>query len=68
MLIEVKLVDGLLKFKQRRVYVRQNKLRLLVLKEKNYNPIVNNKVVSRRYYWSCINEDKTHFVKSCGKC
>ena len=36
---EVKLVDGLLKYKQSRVYVPQGKLRLLVLKEEHDSPI-----------------------------
>ena len=39
---EVKLVDGLLKYKQSRVYVLQGKLRLLVLKEKYDSFIVSH--------------------------
>ena len=57
MLKEVKLVDGLLKYKQSRVYVPQGKLKLLVLKEVHDSPIVGHRgekttiaVVSKQYY------------------
>ena len=40
---EVKLVDGLLKYKQSRVYVPQGKLGLLVLKEEYDSPIAGHR-------------------------
>jgi hypothetical protein len=40
---EVKLVDGLLKYKQRWVYVPQRKLRLFIFKEKYDSPIAGHK-------------------------
>ena len=36
---EIKLVDGLLKYKQSRMYMLQHKLRLLAFKEKYHSPI-----------------------------
>jgi hypothetical protein len=39
----IKLVDGLLKYKQSWVYVFQRKLRLLYLKEKHNSPIASHK-------------------------
>ena len=72
---EVKLVDGLLKYKQSRVYVPQGKLRLLVLKEEHDSPIAGHRgekttiaAVSKRYYWPCMKEEIAHFVKTCVKC
>jgi hypothetical protein len=72
---EIKLVNGLLKYKQSRVYVPQGKLRLLVLKEEHDSPIAGHRgekatiaTVSRRYYWPGMKEDITHFVKTCVKC
>ena len=72
---EVKLVDGLLKYKQSWVYVPQGKLGLLVLKEEHDNPIVGHRgekttiaVVSKRYYWPPMKEELAHFVKTCVKC
>lgn len=54
---EIKLVDGLFKFKQSWVCVPQGKLRLLVLKEKHDYPIANHRgektsiaAISRRYW------------------
>ena len=72
MLKDVKLVDGLFKCKQSRVYVPQGKLRLSVLKEEYDNPIASHigerknrhKMVSRRYHWRCIKEDIILFVKA----
>ena len=72
---DVKLVDGLLKYKQIQVYIFQGKLRLLVLKEEHDSPIAGHKgdkttiaAVSKRYYWSRIKEEIAHFVKTCVKC
>ena len=68
-------MDGLLKYKQSRVYVFQGKLRLLVLKEEHDSPIVGHRgekttvaVVSKRYYWPYMKEEIVHFVKTCVKC
>ena len=54
---EVKLVNGLLKYKQSRVYVLQGKLRFLILKKEYDSPIAGHRgekttiaVVSKRYY------------------
>ena len=70
-----KLVDGLLKYKQSRVYVPQSKLRLLVLKEKHNSPIAAHRgekttiaTVSKRYYWLYMKEEIVHFVKTCVTC
>ena len=71
---EVKLGDGLLKYKQSQVHVPQCKLTLLVLKEK-YNSLLvgyrgknHHRVVSRRCHWPCMKNDITRFVKACVKC
>jgi hypothetical protein len=40
---EIKLVDGLLKYKQSRMYVPQGKFRLLVLEEEYDNPIAGHR-------------------------
>ena len=40
---EIKLVDGILKFKHSWMYVPQGKLRLLVLKEEHNNSIVSHR-------------------------
>jgi putative transposase len=68
-------VNGLLKYKQSRVYMPQDKLRLLVLEGKYDSPIAGHRgekttiaAVSRRYYWPCMKEDIVHFVKTCVKC
>ena len=68
-------MDGLLKYKQSRVYVPQGKLRLLVLKEEHNSPIAAHRgekttiaAVSKRYYWPCMKEEIAHFVKTCVKC
>jgi hypothetical protein len=72
---EIKLVDGLLKYKQSRVYVPQGKLKLLIVEEEHDNPIAGHRgektiiaAVSRRYYWPCMKEEIAHFVKTCVKC
>ena len=72
---KVKLVDGLLKYKQSQVYVPQGKLRLLVLKEEHDSPIAGHRgekttvaAVSKRYYWPCMKEEIAFFVKTCVKC
>ena len=72
---DVKLVDGLLKYKQSQVYVPQGKLRLLVLKEEHNSSIAGHRgekttiaAVSKRYYWPCMKEEISHFVKNCVKC
>ena len=72
---EIKLVDGLLKYKQSRVYVPEGKLRLLVLKEEHDSPIAGHRgekatiaTVSRRYYWPGMKDEIAHFVKTCVKC
>ena len=73
--IEVKLLDGLLKYKQSQLYVSQSKLRLLVLKEEHDSPIADHRgentiiaAVSKRYYWQGMKKEVAHFVKSCVKC
>ena len=69
---EVRLVDGLFKYKQSRVYMPQGKLRLLVFKEE-YDSLIgghrgekknHHKMVSRSYHWPCMKEDITHFVNA----
>jgi hypothetical protein len=72
---EIKLVDGLLKFKQSWMCVPQGKLRLLVLKEEHDCPIASHRgektsivAISRKYYWLRMKEEITHFVKTCMKC
>ena len=72
---EVKLLDGLLKYKQSRLYVPQGKLRLLVLKEEHDSPIAGHRgekttiaAVSKRYYWPGMKDEVAHFVKTCVKC
>ena len=73
---EVKLVDGLFKYKQSQVYVLQGKLRLSFFKEEYDSPIADHKgerthhhrMVSRRYHWRCIKEDIVHFVNAWMKC
>src|ERR1700737_3732947 len=73
---EVKLVDGLFKYKQSWVYVPQGKWRLSVFKEEYNSPNFSHRgerknrhrMVSRRDNWRCIKEDITHFVKAWMKC
>jgi hypothetical protein len=68
---EIKLVDGLLKYKQNQVYVSHGKLRLLVFKEEHDSPIAGHRrekativAVLRMYYWPCMKEIIAHFVKT----
>jgi hypothetical protein len=68
---EIKLVDGLLKYKQIQVHVPQWKLKLLVLKEDRHiyrGEKTTIAAISRRYYWLGIKEEVAHFVKICVKC
>ena len=69
------MIDGLLKYKQSRMYVPQGKLRLLVSKEEHDSPIASHRgekttiaAMSKRYYWPCMKEEIAHLVKSCMKC
>ena len=71
----LKLVDGLLKYKQSQMYVPQGRLRLLVLKKKHDSPIAGHRgekttiaAVSKKNYWPCMKEEIAHFVKTCVKC
>ena len=73
---EVKLVDGLFKYKQSWVFVPQHKLRLLVLKEECNSHIVGHRrktknrhrMVLERYHWRYIKKNIAHFVKVWMKC
>ena len=60
---EVKLVDGLLKYKQSQVYVPQDKLRLLVLKEENNSPVSIKEVLLVVHKGG-----DSPLVKTCVKC
>ena len=57
-------MNGLLKYKQSRVYVPQGKFRLLVLKKEHDSPIAGHReekatiaMVSRRYFWLGMKKD-----------
>ena len=72
---DIKLANGLLKYKQSRMYVSQGKFRLLVLNEEYDSPIAGYRgekgtiaIVSKRYYWSGMKDEIIHFVKNCVKC
>ena len=54
----IRLHQGMIKFKQHRVYVSKGKLRLSVLKEEHDNPLAGLREeksticsVSKRFYW-----------------
>jgi len=71
----IQLHEGLIKFKQTRVYVPSGKLRLTVLKGEHNNPLVGHRgeksticSISKRFYWSGMKEDITHYVKTCVIC
>ena len=72
---QVKLENGLLKYKQSRVYVPQGKLRLLILKEEHDSPIAGHRgekatiaMVSKRFFWPGMKDEIAHYVKTCVKC
>ena len=72
---DIKLANGLLKYKQSRMYISQDKLRLLVLNKEHDSLIAGhrsekatNATVSKRYCWSEMKDEIIHFVKTCVKC
>jgi hypothetical protein len=71
----MQLHQGLIKFKQNRVYVPKGKLSVQVLKEEHDKPLVGHKgekattsFVAKRFYWPRMKEDIAHYVKTCITC
>ena len=67
---DIKLANGLLKYKQNRVYIPQDKLRLLVLNKEHDSLIGGHKgekatmaTVSKRYCCPGMKDEIIHFVK-----
>jgi len=65
----------MIKFKQDRVFFSKGKLRLTMLKEKHNNPLAWHKreksiicLVSKTFYLPLLNEDVTHYLKTCVTC
>ncbi|KAL3686374.1 hypothetical protein R1sor_008948 [Riccia sorocarpa] len=67
--------DGLLRFKQSRIYVGHGKLRVMLLKEAHDVPLAGHKEakgtlakLAKQYFWPGMREDVDHFVKTCVVC
>ncbi|KAL3692137.1 hypothetical protein R1sor_005788 [Riccia sorocarpa] len=67
--------EGLLRFKQSRIYVGQGKLRAMLLKEAHDVPLAGHKgakgtlvKLAKQYFWPGMREDVDHFVKTCVVC
>jgi hypothetical protein len=71
----VKKVNGLIYYKQSRLYLPEGKLRKEMMREYHDSPLVghrNHKVttseLSKKYYWPNMKEDVHNYVASCSKC
>ena len=71
----VKRVNGLLYYKQRRVYVLEGKLRIRLMREFHDTPsaghcgvLITIKELSKEYYWPNLKKDVEKYVASCTKC
>jgi hypothetical protein len=71
----VKKVNGLIYYKQNRLYLPKGKLRREMMREYHDSPLAghrNEKVttseLSKKYYWPNMKEDVHNYVASCSKC
>jgi hypothetical protein len=71
----VKKVNGLIYYKQSRLYLPEGKLRREMMREYHDSPLAghrNDKVttseLSKKYYWPNMKDDVHNYVASCSKC
>jgi hypothetical protein len=68
-------VNGLIYYKQNRLYLPEGKLRREMMREYHDSPLAghrNDKVttseLSKKYYWPNMKDDVHNYVASCSKC